>query len=113
MVTNRKLPSIFTIGEVCKEKKQGSVSFLKVDKEKILKDILNLDVSEAPQDTDIPSKIIKENPEIVVSFLHSSFDTSGTISEFPSLLKEVNISPTFKEGERYSKDNYRPVCVYS
>ena len=74
---------------------------------------MNLDVSEAPQDTDIPSKIITENAEIVVSFLHSSFDTSVTISEFPSLLKEANISPTFKEGERYSKDNYRPVCVYS
>ena len=72
---------------------------------------MNPDVSKACQDTDIPSKIIKENADIFASFLHSSFNASVTNSEFPSLLKQANITPVFKKGERYSKDNYRPVSV--
>ena len=72
---------------------------------------MNLDVSKACQDTDIPSKIIKENADIFASFLHSSFNTSVTNSEFPSVLKQTNITPVLKKGERYSKDNYRPVSI--
>ena len=34
-----------------------------------------------------------------------------TNSEFPSVLKQANITPVFKKGERYSKDNYRPVSI--
>ena len=43
-----------------KRKKKHATSFLEVAKEEILRDILNLDVSKACQDTNIPSKIIKE-----------------------------------------------------
>ena len=80
-------------------------------KQKIFREILNLDVSKASQDTDIFSKIIKENADIFASFLHSSFNTSVTYSEFPSVLKQLNITSVFKKGERYSKDNYRPVSI--
>ena len=113
IVKYRKHPSILTIGEVCKErkKKHAAFSFSKVAKEEIFREILNLDVSKACQDTDIPSKIIKENADIFASFLHSSFNTSVTNSEFPSVLKQANITPVFKKGERYSKDNYRPVSI--
>ena len=69
---------------------------------------MNLDVSKACQDTHIPSKIIKENADIFASFLHS---TSVTNSEFSSVLKQANITPVFKKGDRYSKDNYRPVSI--
>ena len=95
----RKHPSILTIGEVCKErkKKHAAFSFSKVAKEEIFREILNLDVSKACQDTDIPSKIIKENADIFASFLHSSFNTSVTNSEFPSVLKQANITPFFKK----------------
>ena len=71
-------------------------------------DILNLDVSRACQDTDIPSKIIKENVDIF-----ASFNTSVTDSEFPSVLKQVNITPVFKKEETYFKDNHRPVSILS
>ena len=113
IVKYRKHPSILTIGEVCKErkKKHAAFSFSKVAKEEIFREILNLDVSKACQDTDIPSKIIKENADIFASFLHSSFNTSVTNSEFPSVLKQANITPVFKKGERYSTDNYRPVSI--
>ena len=74
---------------------------------------MNLDVSKACRDTDISFKIIRENADIFASFLHASFNTCVyvTNSEFPSVLKQANITPVFKKGERYSKDNYNPVSM--
>ena len=54
-----------------------------------------VDVSKARQNTDISFKIIKENVDIFASFLHSSFNTSGTNLEFPSVPKQANITPVF------------------
>ena len=115
IVKYRKHPSILTIREICKERKKKHAAFscLEVAKEEILRDILNLDVSKACQDTDIPSKIIKENADIFVSILHSNFNTSATNSEFRSALKQANITPVFEKGDRHSKDNYRPVSILS
>ena len=76
-----------------KKKKHAAFSFSKVVKEEIFREVLNLDVSKACQDTDIPSKIIKENADIFASFLHSSFNTSVTNAKFPSILKKANITP--------------------
>ena len=100
IVKYRKHPSILTIGEVCKErkKKHATFSISNVAKEKIFRDILKLDVSKACQDTDIPSVIIKKNTDIFACFLHSSFNTSVTNSEFPSLLNQGNVTPAFKKG---------------
>ena len=68
IVKYRNHPNILTIGEVCKINPQ--FSFRCVDKDEILKEILNLDASKACQDSDIPSRIIKENADI---FRYSSF----------------------------------------
>ena len=57
IVKYRNHTSILTIGEVCK--KNPKFSFRCVDKDEILKEILNLDASKACQDSDIPSRIIK------------------------------------------------------
>ena len=51
-----------------REKKHAALSFSKEAKEEIFRDNLNLDVSKACQNTDIPSKIIKENVDIFASF---------------------------------------------
>ena len=96
IVKYRKHPCILTIGEVCKEKKHVYFLFSEVANEEIRREILNLDVSKACQGTDILSKIIKENASIFASFLHSSFNTSVTSSEFPSVLKQANITPVLK-----------------
>ena len=44
-------------------------SFLHVDNEQILKEILSLDFTKASQGTDIPTKIIKDNAGIFSDFL--------------------------------------------
>ena len=97
IVKYRKHPSIPTIGEVCKERTKKNAAFLfsKVAKEEIFREILNLDIPKACQDTDIPSEIIKEKADTFARFLYSNFNKSVTNSEFPSVLKQTNITPVF------------------
>ena len=106
IVKYRNHPGILTTGEVFK--KNSPFSFKCVDKDEILKEILNLDASKACQDSDIPSRNIKENADIFTDILHFSFNNSIYQSEFPSILKLANSAPVFKNGDRNSKENYRP-----
>ena len=98
---------------ICKEKSDSPFLFTGIGKEEILKEILNLDASKACQDTDVPTKILKENADIFADFLHSSFNEFVKKLEFPSVLKQANITPVFKKGERECKNNYRPVSILS
>ena len=109
----RDHPSILTIGEVCKEKSDSPFLFTGIEKEEILKKILNLDASKTWQDTDVPTKILKENTDSFADFLHTSFNEFVKKSEFSSVLKLANITPVFKKGERECKNNYRPVSIFS
>ena len=70
-----------------------------------------METSKACQDTDIPTKIIKENADIFADILLASFNDSVEKSNFPSSLKQANITPVFKKGDRNSKDNYRPLNI--
>ena len=70
-----------------------------------------METSKACQDTDIPTKIIKENTDILADILLARFNDSVKKSNFPSSLKKANITPVFKKGDRNSKDNYRPVSI--
>ena len=51
IIKYRNHPTMHTIGEVCKKNPQ--FSFKCIDKDRILKEILNLDASKACQDSDI------------------------------------------------------------
>ena len=109
----RDHPSILTTGEVCKGKSDSPFLFTGIDKEEILKEIQNLGASKACQDTDVPTKIPKENADIFAHFLHASFNKFVKNSEFPSVLEQANIAPVYKKGERECKNNYRPVSILS
>ena len=108
----RDHPSVLAIGEVCKEKYDNPFLFTGISKE-ILKEIVNLNTSKACQDTDVPTKILKENADIFAYFLHTNFNEFVKKSKFPSALKQANITPVFKKGERECKNNYRPVSIFS
>ena len=70
-----------------------------------------MDTSKVCQDTDVPTKILKENADIFADFLHTSFNEFVKKSEFPSALKQANITPVFKKGERDCKSNYKTVSI--
>ena len=87
IVKYRNHPSILKIGEVCNRKQCSLFSFSQLDKAEILKEILSLDSEEVSQDTDIPTKTIKDNADIFSDFLLSGFNNSITTFIFPSSLK--------------------------
>ena len=89
-VAYRGQPSILALGEVCKEKSDSLFLYTGIDKEKILEEILDLDTLKACQDTNVPTKVLKENADIFADFLHTSFIEFVEKSEFPSALKQSN-----------------------
>ena len=90
VVKYRNHPSILAIAEICKKHPRRPFSFSKINREEILGEILKLETSKACQDTDIPTKIIKENADIFADILLARFNDSVEKSNFPSL-REVNI----------------------
>ena len=52
----RDYPSILGVGDICKEKFDNPFLYTAIDKEEILKEILNLHTSKSGQDTDVPTK---------------------------------------------------------
>ena len=61
------------------------------------------------QDSDIPTKVIKDNIDIFTPILPQEFNKSLAIGKFPLSMKLANITPVFKKDDRTDKSNYRPI----
>ena len=61
---------------------------------------MRLDAGKASQDTDIPTKIIKENADIVADFIYQNFNNAIACSVFPVNLKHANVTSVHKKGSR-------------
>ena len=101
-------PSVAAIHEKTLNKQ---FSFEYVPNSDIKKEILNLDVSKASQDSDVPTKIIKVNADIFAEVLYNVFNRSLEVGEFPAAMKLANLTPEHKKSSRYDKVNYRPVSI--
>ena len=77
------------------------------------KKILNLDVKNACQDTDIPTKIIRGNYDIFADFIFQNFNNGIAPSVFPASVKNANITPVHKKDSKNIESNYRPVSILS
>ena len=86
-------------------------SFEYIPKSDIKKEILNLDVSKASQDSYIPTKTIKVNADIFAEVLYNVFNRLLEVGEFPSGMKLADVIPVHKKGSRYDKGNYSPVSI--
>ena len=84
-----------------------------MQKSQILNEKAQLNSSKAGQSTDIPTKIIKQNSDIFADFILTSFNQSVANSIFLSSLKNADIAPVFKKGDRNVKDNYRTFSILS
>ena len=82
-----------------------------MEKKEILQEIVCLDASKVCQDTEVPTKIIKENANIFTDFIHPSINASINNGNFPSFLKLAKMIPIFKKDSKNSKDNYRPISI--
>ena len=104
-----KHPSILKINNLKKE----CFSFEIVSIEAIESEILNLNISKSCQDSDIPTKIIKENADMFGNILFHNFNGCLIDSIFPDIFKLADIVPIFKKGDRTLKENYRPISILS
>ena len=105
----RNHASVLTILDICKN--NSIFTFSHVTKEEVLKEIGNLDTTKSSQDTDIPTKVIKQNSDIFASFICKTFNNMVDSSTFPAALKLAHITPAFKKGSKNSKENYRPISI--
>ena len=113
----RNHPSMLPIEEPCQERSTSPFSFSEVFKEEVLRYILNLDTSKTCEDTDVPTRFVKEktyifaefdvptrftkgNAYIFAEFQHSRFNESVRNSKFSYVLKQAKVTPVFKEGEK-------------
>ena len=94
-------PSIKGIEKI--SKLNNLLKFSNVEKREVLNEIVNLDASKSCQDTDVPTKIIKENAGIFADFIHPAINASINKKEFPSFLKLADVVPVFKKGSKNSK----------
>ena len=62
-------------------------TFNHIMKEDVIKEIKNLDASNASEEDDIPTKIIKENSDIFSSFIYLNFNNMIDVCIFPASLK--------------------------
>ena len=66
-----------------------------MEKGEILYEIVNLNAWKSCQDTDVPTKIIKENADIFADFIHPAINASINKNEFPSFLKLPDVMRVF------------------
>ena len=102
-------PSIKAIEKI--SKLNNLFKFSNAEKREILNEIVNLDALKSCQDTDVPTKIIKENAAIFADFIHPAINASINKNEFPSFLKLADVMPVFKKGSKNSKHNYRAIGI--
>ena len=70
--------------------------FKYIQKSDLKQEILNLDVSKASQDSDIPTKIVKMNADIFAEVLYYVFNRSLE-DEFPAVMKLANVTPVHRK----------------
>ena len=110
IVKHRAHPSIIAIKENCNSSTRFNFSF--VDKDDILKEIKNLKVNKSTQNTDIPTKLIKENLDIFAVLIFENLNDIISQSVFPSALNLANITPVHKKIQKVKKIISGPSVSY-
>ena len=87
-------PSILKIKEMI-GKKNLPFFFKFIDRKKVFNELQKLKNKKACQGSDIPVKIIKGNINIITNFIYNNFINSLFSSDFPSDLKNADITSVF------------------
>ena len=95
-----------------KRKNDYCFSFVPVAYEDILKKTDNLDTSKASQQSDIPTKILKQNSDYFAGYFCGSNNKRISFKiHVTTDLKLADVTPVYKNKSKNSKDNCRPVSI--
>ena len=94
-----------------KKNKEDNFSFKLVEPMTVENEIYALNKSKACPTNSIPPHIIQENCDIFVPRITSDLNNSIYYGNFPTNLKNADLTPVFKKGDRQNKCNYRPVSI--
>ena len=93
-----------------KKKNDQSFSVGPVTYDDVLKKVNTLDTAKASQQSDIPTKMLKQNSDYFAEYFYENINQCISKSVFPSDLKLA--APAYKKkNSKNSKDNYRPVRI--
>ena len=106
-----KHPSILKIKSTFPE--NSNFSFTLTNLKAVINEIGNLNESKSTPIESIPSKILKDNYDIIGPKIVIDFNSSVKSGIFPQNQKLADISPIFKKDVKLYKENYRPVSILS
>lgn len=84
-----------------------------VDEAQVDAVIQNLKNKNSSGNDNISNTILKQNKQILVPILIQLFNKSLKKNVFPCCLKKAIVLPIYKGGEKYEKNNYRPISLIS
>ena len=70
-----------------------------------------LTTKKASQNSDILTRIVKENADIFADFYFKSINPKFKLSIFPDFFKLADVPPLHNKGGNDLKENYRPVSI--
>ena len=79
--------------------------------EEIIKITLKLKNSDSSGSDDISNNILKQIIHTISKVISHIFNSSLSSGIVPSLLKEANVTPIFKAGDKHDFTNYRPISI--
>ena len=101
------------IEELLEEPGPRCLEDLEFSEEDIAEAIKTIPLHSAPGPDGIPAKVLRECVEELKKPLYLLWRTSLDHGYVPSKLKQSNVIPIFKKGDRSSPENYRPISLIS
>ena len=92
-------------------KNEASFSFTCVTVDDISNEIKRLDIKKATQERNIPTKVIKQFPNLFIDFLHKNIYSYLTEGTLPNDFKKAVVHPTHRKDCKTEKSNYKPISI--
>ena len=80
-----------------------SFSFGPVTSDNVLRKVKTLDTAKASQQSDIPTKILKQNSDYFAEYFYGNINQCISKSIFPSDLKLAGVAPVYRKKSKNSK----------
>ena len=99
--------------EFCQEKLPPNTKFEipSINREKVLKFLINIDVNKATGTDMIGPRLLKYAAPYIADEITFICNQSIAKSVFPSKWKEAKVTPLFKSGPHEEVNNYRPISI--